>query len=398
MSNSTFSTRHRVLLVALVLIVTATACVSRRSGVSWADMTLVGEENYILVSYNKFMVLVDPANGAPVQLRDSDGQIRTDSEGAARRWEISGEDSDSQFFTTPIWLDDETLLVLNYEGSLAIASYPDACLASRSGACVDNFAEAELPGRAMADMAVEDGRVFVALADHDLVAVDLETLEQEWLFETNRGLWAAPVVVGDIVYFGSMDHHFYAVNARSGEEEWSLDLDGALAAKPLFFSGDNGEQNARFYVGSFGRKVYEVTMTGEILAEYEAENWVWSTPVLFDETLYITDMSGFVHALDIKNELREVWKTDTEAEGIRPSPLVTDEFVIVASRNGTVYWLDRETGVEKFHFDLEAEILSELILVERADETLVVVSTVKKEKTLVAFTLDGAPRWTYDRG
>jgi outer membrane protein assembly factor BamB len=351
------------------------------------------------VSYNKFRVLVDPANGAPVQLRDSEGQIRTDSEGAARRWEISGDASSSQFFTTPVWWDDDTLLVLNYEGSLILVSYPNACLANRSGACVDNFTEAELPGRALADMVADSGRVFVALADHDLVAVDLESLEQEWLFETDRGLWADPVVVDGIVYFGSMNHHFYAVNAASGEQIWERDLDGALASAPLYYDGGDGEDGyARFFVGSFGRKLYEVSMTGEILSEYRAENWIWSTPVLRDDTLYITDMSGFVHALDIKNGLREVWKTDTGSEGIRPSPLVTDEFVIVASRDGIVFWLDRETGVEQFHQDVGAEILSELLLVERPDETLVVISTVKKEKTLVAFTLDGAPRWTYNRG
>lgn len=389
--------RHRIVFAALILFLTASACVSRRDGVSWADLTLVGEDNYILVSYNKFMVLVDPANGAPVQLRDSDGQIRTDAEGAARRWEISGDESGSQFFTTPVWLDDETLLVLNYEGSLAFASFPDACLANRAGACVDNFTESELPGRSMADIVVDNGHVFVALADHDLVAVDLDTLEQEWLFETDRGLWAAPVVVDDTVYFGSMDHRFYAVGAGSGDELWSLDLGGGLASAPLLYEG-SGELDSRFYVASLGRKVYEVSMAGEILAEYQAENWVWSTPTLYDEVLYITDMSGFVHALDINNELREVWKTDTESEGIRPSPLVTDEFVIVASRDGTVFWLDRETGVEQFRQSVDAEILSELILVERADETLVVVSTVKKEKTLVAFTLGGAQRWTYDRG
>ena len=400
-----FPVRRCILLAALGLILATTACGGGgRAGVSWADLTLVGEENYILVSYNDYMVLIDPANGTPVQLRDNTGQIRTNADGSPRQWEIVGRDTKSRFFTTPLWLDEERLLVLDYERRLLVVSFADACLSNLGGACVDNYTQIALPGRGIADMASANGRIFVALSEDGLIAFDLENLdtgEPTWTFGTDRGVWAAPVVVDDGVYFSGMDHYLYAVNGTTGEQLWRVDLGSALVAAPLYYAGGEGEDaTPRLYVSSLGRKIFEISIingVGEITAEYLTEDWVWSTPVLFESVLYVTDMGGYIYALDSNNQLAELWKVNINAGGIRPSPLVVDNYVIVASRNGRVSWRDRATGDEVLFQDVNAEILAELLLVERADETLVVVSTVKKEKTLVAFTLEGAPRWTYQR-
>jgi len=131
------------------------------------------------------------------------------------------------------------------------------------------------------------------------------------------------------------------------------------------------------------------------VAQYDTEDWIWNTPVLMDDVLYVTDMAGFVYALDATNDLKELWKTDTQSEGIRPSPLIVDDLVIVASRDGNVYWLAREDGSIKFSKEVGEEILSEPILAERSTGTLILVSTVKDNKLLVAFELDGGEPWVY---
>jgi outer membrane protein assembly factor BamB len=392
-----------MILAAFILILTATACVSRRSGVSWADMSVIGEENLILVSYNDFMALVNPANGNQITLGMVNDQLRNNSEEAAQNWEIAGEDLKAQFFASPYWLDDERMLILDYSGYLRMVNYRYGCMTVQTGACVtDNPMASEVAGKSMTDMVVDDGKVFIAMSEHDLAAYDLETFNELWVFETERGLWAAPVIVDGVIYTAGMDHQLYAVDAQYGQELWSKDLGGALASSPLYYDGDGNADDARLYVGSFGRKVFELNMNGEVLAEYETENWVWSTPVLFDDILYVTDLSGHVHALDTQNGLSLIWKVDTGEEGIRPSPLVTDQYVIVATQGGIIYWLDRATGTSQVQHDLEAEILSELLMVDvTVNEevvTLLIVSTVKADKTLVAFTLDGGgQRWIYGR-
>jgi outer membrane protein assembly factor BamB len=193
-----------------------------------------------------------------------------------------------------------------------------------------------------------------------------------------------------------MGHNLYAVDINTGSEIWRRDLGGAIAATPAYNDG-------HLYIGSFDRKLFDISAeTGEILAEYEVGDWMWSTPVLVDGILYTTDMSGGVFALNIGDGFTEIWQSHPATKGIRARPLVTESYVIVASRDGNVYWLERETGNEIFHQTVGEEILSDILLVQPSEsldipEPLVVVSTEKDNKVLVAFTLEGAPRWTYER-
>lgn len=386
-NRHTFPKLSRLPVLLLALVVFITGCTGMRIGVSWADLELV-EERSILVSYNDFMVLIDPTNGVPAQLRGPDGEIRTDPQGNPRRWEISGRDTNSQFFTTPIWLEDDRMLVVDYNKRLMHVNFPNAR--------VENPAVVELPGQVFADMAHTEDRVFVPISERNLVAIDLQTYEILWEFETDRGIWAEPVVAGDLVVFTSIDQHMYAVDTISGMERWRLNLGGAVASAPLFVED-------RLFIGSFARRLFEVSLTGQIISEYDTENWVWSTPVLYEGLLYVSDMGGFVYALDPANSLAEVWKTNTgDDSGIRPRPLVTEDYVVVATREGQVFWLARETGEVLFSQSVDAEILSDILLVRPSEslsipDPLIIISTVKNDKILVAFTLDGAPRWTYGR-
>jgi len=370
---------------AVVLMLIMVACVPRRDGVSWPDLS-VDENNNILIAYKDSIDLVDPANGRPVQLRDSEGQIRTDENGNPRRWIVDGSEGGSQFFASPIPYADDTWLFADYNNRLVTVDVQRAT--------IEVGRQFELPGHVIADMVVSDNILVVPLSEHDLVAYDFETFEEIWRFETDRGIWSAPIVIEDIIYVGSMDHNLYAINLTNGSEVWRADVGGAIGASPLHIDDS-------LFVGTFDRKLVEVSLAGEILNEYETDNWVWNTPVLFDGLIYFTDMAGSVYALDPENALSEVWKQRAAEDGIRGQPLVTEEYVIVAARNGRVYWLDRATGsvFEDFTQNIDAEVLSDVILVEQEGdlETLVVVSSVSDDKILSAFTLDAVPRWTYSR-
>lgn len=388
MNQPKFPARHQWMLALLLLVGLAAACAPVRQGVSWADLTTVdsGQQQNILVSYNDYMVMVDPANGRPIPLRNPEGEIRTDDQGNPRRWEVAGKDTSSQFFTTPIWLDDETLLVADYNSKLVKVN--------TSRADVQPGSQFEVDGRAIVDPILFEDLVLLAFAEGDVAAYSIETFAQIWRFDTTRGIWGDPVLVDETLYVATMDHHFYALSANTGEKIWELDLNGAMASGPLYADG-------HFYIGTFGHRIFDISAAGEILAEYQTSDWVWSTPVLVDHTLYATDLGGYVYALDASQGLTEIWKTRASSKGIRPRPLITEQYVIVADREGTVYWLNRADGVviEDYTQEVGGEILSDIILVQRAEplEPLVVVSTTKRDKVLVAFTLDAVPNWTYGR-
>ncbi|MFW5691511.1 MAG: PQQ-binding-like beta-propeller repeat protein, partial [Chloroflexota bacterium] len=159
-----------------------------------------------------------------------------------------------------------------------------------------------------------------------------------------------------------------------------------------------------FFVGTFGRRIYEVPLNfrsgdGEELPVFETDGWVWGAPKIYDGVLYTADLNGNIYAVDITDGFNELWRVNPGVGGFRASPLVTDDFIIVASRDGIVLWLQRETGAEFTRQDVRNEVLADLLILpgdaEADREPLVIVSTVNNSRVMVAFTLDGAPRWTY---
>lgn len=391
--------RNRLFFVALLLIPVLVGCVSRRNGVSWPNLTVIQQtESQLMVSYEDFIVLLDPVTGLPIQLTNSSGGSRVDEDGNPLGWEIDGDDADgAKFYATPLFIDDETMLIANYNEGLVRANFPNAR--------VTNPEVAELPGHVFADMVVDDGLLYVPLSDLGVVALSYDNPREEiWRFEVERGMWSAPIVVNGVVYIGSIDHNLYALDGQTGEQLWALDLDGAIGASPVHIDG-------HLYIGTLNHDVYDISLDGEILAEFEANDWVWNTPVIYDDALYFADLSGRAYALDITNDLSLIWEAEVSGKGIRPSPVVTEDYVIVADRDGGIFWLHRadgqpvmvegEDGLTALERDVDAEVLSDMIFIDFEDEgesDLLIVSTTNKGKLITAFTIhDGERRWGYSR-
>lgn len=394
--------RRRLLMgsIAVLLAMTMTGCVGTRLGDSWAALRTIDDQQYILLAYNDRVVKVDVTkNGLPVELRDENGDLRTDSEGKVLTWQVAGEgDNATRFFTTPVEMDENSLMIAGYDGRFFKVD-AETSEVQRSPKVFEgtlNVGSGCVGDCILANMTLANDTFFVPLSNKGLAAVDAENLNELWRFETEHGDWSQPVVDKGVVYFGSMDHHLYALEADTGEELWRVDLDGALAASPILY-------NNRLYVGGLGRKVYELSTSGQILSTYETEEWVWNTPVIVDGVLYTADMGGIVYALDVTNSLKQIWKTVVATKGIRPAPVVTDENVIVASRDGFIYWVDRGSGANRFNEEIGAEILSDMLVIEPSEslnlsQPLLVISTVATDKLLLALPLEGGqPIWKYPR-
>lgn len=383
--------RFRLIIASLLAMVTLAGCVGTRMGVSWptVDVIELNGEQQIVVSYTDRVDVVSPENGAIAPLLNDEGEVRRDADNNARNWVLMGaEFENAQFHANPVRLDDRTFLIVDYNGRLLEID------------TVGLSAERVVPltDHVLANILVDDGVMYIPLQSTGITAMTIDGYEELWTYSTEEGVWAEPILVDDMIVFTSPDHHMYAVD-KSGELLWSADLEGAVASTPLF-------ANDRLYVGSFNKKLFEVSLDGEILNSYETHNWVWGTPAIDDEgILYVSDLSGYVHALDTTDDLSEVWSTQIAPRGIRPGPLFYEESVIVASRGGIVYWVDRRNGSILTEKEIEGnpEVLSDLVLIEPSetmniDEPLVLISTVDIGKLLVAFEVDGLRQpWVFKR-
>lgn len=382
-----------IVLVSIVAVVVA-GCANVRQGVAWPDLELVtiNEQSRVLVTYNDRIVAIDPYQGGQIHVaRDADGEIIRNSEGEIVEWNIELKigGNNQTFYVSPFRVDD-TFVFPTYDNRFIEIDVQTADVLSEDGI--------PLTDGVIADVVLSDNLIFVPYRSRDVVALDRETYQEVWRFETEDGVWAAPLLVNDTLYVTSINHNLFALNAATGTPIWDapVDLEGAIASTPLLY-------NDFLYIGSYSHKLYKISLTGQIVAEYEGDNWIWGTPVILDDTVYYTDLNGYVYALNA-TDLSEIWVERPAPRGIRPAPLVTEDFVVVASRNGVVYWLDRELGttVQEFEVDGTPELLSDILYLP-ADEDLghpelMLIASTDAKRLVTAFNMETfSPQWVYQQ-
>lgn len=380
------------LALLLLCLISLTACVGGRMGVSWPSVGLIelNGEQHIALAYNNDVALLTPSNGLPARLLNPvNGQPLRDNDGNPRSWIFRGSDNGGgQFYAQPIPIDAETMLIADNNSRLLRVD----------SVVVELVRATPIAGKVVASMLAADGVLYVPFQDGGLGAYSMDGFRELWRVPTEEGVWAKPLLVGESIIFPSLDHNLYAVDRETGLIRWAVDLGGGIASTPLL-------ANDRLYVGSFNKSFFEISLDGVILSSYETQNWVWGTPAI-DESgiVYLADLSGYVHALDTEAGLALRWSQQIAERGIRAGPLVVADRVVVASRDGKVYWLDRYDGalINAREIDDRPELLGDMLLLEPSetldiDEPLLLVTSVHDGRLLIAFGIDGRQTWVYPR-
>lgn len=97
--------------------------------------------------------------------------------------------------------------------------------------------------------AVADDMIVFGGRDRRLHAVDRETGEGRWTFNTRARVDSSPVVAGDRVVVGSSDGRVYIVDLDDGSEVWSYEIGDAITGSP-------GVVDGLFVIGSEDGSVY----------------------------------------------------------------------------------------------------------------------------------------------
>lgn len=391
---------RQLTLVWVLLALTLAGCMGQL-GTGWPGLTVLSDGKSVVYAYQDTLAIVDITDeGNPLPLRDSDGDRLLDNNGEALAWRVRGGDlENAQFFAAPLQLSDETLLVATQDGRLLSFNIATAQPESTAGQLIQER------GNIVTDLVQTNSTVFIGLP-RQLLALDIDTLEPRWTQATEHAVWSEPLIVDGVVYFVSLDHHMYAVDFESGELLWRQDIRAAAAGTPAFSPATN-----QLYIGTFESRVLALDIdSGEIVNEYETDEWVWGGPVLVEEDdgssmLYISDLDGMVYKLDPETltEGENGWKALVANGAIRTTPLVFDEYVVVGSRDQNVYWLNRETGEVEETRQLDGEILSDILFfpadsTDGLEQNLLVVSSLSNADALVAFVAETGERiWTFRR-
>ncbi|MFQ5874244.1 MAG: PQQ-binding-like beta-propeller repeat protein [Dehalococcoidia bacterium] len=218
--------------------------------------------------------------------------------------------------------------------------------------------------------------IYVGSADGKLYALDASDGTPKRgaggvVFDAKSPIWGAPVVDKGIVYFGTMGGTLFGVN-EGGGKAFEFRVGGAIAATPLVKDGV-------VYVGSFDKKFYAIVPgINKPKWTFSGDNWFWGEAILAQvpgtgDIIFVGSLDGKVYALNAGSG-NPVWLQPFQTgQGIRAGPVlanrtsfsgpfanVTDQVLVVGSRDGMVYGLDPISGklAWKEPFDAGGRVLA----------------------------------------
>jgi outer membrane protein assembly factor BamB len=187
-----------------------------------------------------------------------------------------------------------------------------------------------------------DGTLYVPNDNFFTYALDRDTTDVRWRFETADQTWSLPAVdpvsnrlfVGNNNLLALLGANTFALDATDGTTIWDASSDGSIAASPALAGG-------AMIVGGFDGFVRSYDQaTGELRWEVGARDHIYASPaVLPDGTIVQPAADGTVYALDPgTGALR--WQFDAR-EALRSSPAVDgDGNVYLGSGEGRLFVLN----------------------------------------------------------
>jgi outer membrane protein assembly factor BamB len=197
---------------------------------------------------------------------------------------------------------------------------------------------------------VVDGRVYVASMDHHLYCLDAETGEEIWKTEVGGAMAKQPLLVDGILYAGAFDGRVHAIKADSGElvEGFDFQAENWIWSTPLMVED-------QLFVTALDGFLYALEPdTGNVLSPYpynsgeiaDGKDVIRANPVEVGDYIIVGTENGRVIA--VRDGQRGCsWPTGTPDSPVYTTPVVSGDKVYVIQMNGQVHTLDvsaLETG------------------------------------------------------
>ena len=197
--------------------------------------------------------------------------------------------------------------------------------------------------------AVDEEYLYVGSWDHFMYALNIEDGSLIWKYDAGWSIQSSPLVLEDKVIFGSRAASVFALNKKTGQEVWKTRYWGSwVESSPVVF--DN-----TIYIGSSDfRKVYALDPSdGKALMHANVEGWAWPTVAVTEDYIYTgsignlgyaENMYGKFYAFERKTG-KPVWQFKVDetdkvfAYGFASSPTLWKNWVFVGGLDGNMYGL-----------------------------------------------------------
>jgi outer membrane protein assembly factor BamB len=203
-------------------------------------------------------------------------------------------------------------------------------------------------------------------SENGLTAVSLKDGKEVWSF--NRKSSDGPVFASTkkgLVYFASSNGNLYAFEAKTGQLQWDSDYVKDAPADPPKFPSAQARFNAparpaelasdgeMVFLSIFdqSRIIAVNAADGKRLWSFQAQGWIYGTPVSTEKHVFIGSQDRDFYCLDKKTG-KEIWKYKTNWR-IESGGAVDAKSVYFGSCDGYVYCLNQADGKLVWKFELD---------------------------------------------
>lgn len=203
-----------------------------------------------------------------------------------------------------------------------------------------------------AGVALQGHNLLLGTKDGQLRCLDSRTGRVRWTHQSQYSIDHAPAVYGTIALVGTSDGVLTALDIRTGIHRWQFVTASAWhpSHKGGYTLAGIGGTPARagdtIYFGSLGGQVHALAATsGHLRWGIKTGRAMLSPPVLTSKGLWVSDRSGYVHALSLVNGdrgtgIRSWYDKDISAPtlGDRGLFLATRSALLALGPDGQVRW------------------------------------------------------------
>lgn len=202
---------------------------------------------------------------------------------------------------------------------------------------------------------VTDGKkVYAGSLDNSFYAIDINKGETVWKFATRGEIRSTATIEGNSIYFLSGDGYLYCLNKETGKEVWTFQTGGekkyGLFSYADYYHSSPLIVDDMIYFGSGDSCIYAVSRTkGQLHWKYKTGDVVHGSPSCSDSSLFIGSFDGNVYCLDLFTGSLK-WKFKTVGHRYFPKGEVQgnstyfDHTVFVGARDYNLYALNTEKG------------------------------------------------------
>jgi len=334
------------------------------------------------------------ANDTTAYLADGSFVFAVNLNDGRQAWQYPAKANSKQlFYATPVFTP-EGYVIIGSSGTdhILVAIDPnDINPETQSPAEAWTFTDAK--DHWVAAPLIVGDKLFAANSDGNIYVLNLSdersTKEAEQVIELGGRLWAQPITDGERVFVTSLDHSVVAIDAKTYEILWHEDLTSAIPGSAVI--GADG----MLYVGTLDSHFEKIDpATGEHETVLTTEGWLWGTPAVEGDNIFIADLTGELYSYNTSTGANN-WPSIKPDGAVTASPLILPGYILFATESGRteedpgnlfavspegkIMWNEEISGTKSGKIYTTPVLAGDLIL----------VAPLGAEGYLYAYSLDG---------